>query len=126
MRSTCPLTAADPSYRLALQEFEGATVRFGDVLDKESLRKVAFAEGVDVIVSCLASRTGGQAAAAGPRHSDHTQPSSRPCVVHVSIRRWPSHGHACARTGSARLTHDTVRTITGMGVPVLTATVPVS
>jgi divinyl chlorophyllide a 8-vinyl-reductase len=43
-----------------MQEFEGADVRFGDVQDMESLRAVGFAQPVDVIVSCLASRTGGK------------------------------------------------------------------
>lgn len=41
------------------KSFEGADVRFGDVTDKESLRKIAFSDPVDVVVSCLASRTGG-------------------------------------------------------------------
>ena len=48
------------------REFEGADVRFGNVTDAESLRTVAFdpvtkdgrEKGVDVVVSCLASRTG--------------------------------------------------------------------
>lgn len=40
------------------QEFNGATVRFGDVLDLNSIRSVAFQDKVDVVVSCLASRTG--------------------------------------------------------------------
>ncbi len=40
------------------QEFTGAEVRFGSVLDLDSLRKEAFKEPVDVVVSCLASRTG--------------------------------------------------------------------
>ncbi len=44
----------------AAQEFAGAEVRFGDVQDVESLRVVAFAQPVDVVVSCLASRTGGK------------------------------------------------------------------
>ncbi len=35
-------------------------MRFGSVLDKDSLRKVAFKDKVDVVVSCLASRTGAQ------------------------------------------------------------------
>ncbi|KXZ55167.1 hypothetical protein GPECTOR_3g314 [Gonium pectorale] len=43
-----------------LKEFPGADVRFGSVLDQDSLRKVAFKEPVDVVVSCLASRTGGK------------------------------------------------------------------
>ena len=43
-----------------LQEFEGADVRFGSVADIESLSTVAFSEPVDVVVSCLASRTGGK------------------------------------------------------------------
>ena len=46
-----------------VQEFAGAEVRFGDVQDLESLRSVAFAEPVDVVVSCLASRTGGKVGA---------------------------------------------------------------
>lgn len=35
-------------------------MRFGDVKDMDSLRSVAFQEPVDVVVSCLASRTGGK------------------------------------------------------------------
>ncbi|CAL5219283.1 g1086 [Coccomyxa viridis] len=42
------------------QAFQGADVRFGDVADMASLSSVAFAEPVDVVVSCLASRTGGK------------------------------------------------------------------
>lgn len=41
------------------QEFPGADVRFGDVQDPASIKAVAFKEQVDVVVSCLASRTGG-------------------------------------------------------------------
>ncbi|GAB4824216.1 hypothetical protein N2152v2_011262 [Parachlorella kessleri] len=41
------------------KELAGADVRFGDVTDVESLRSVAFSDPVDVVVSCLASRTGG-------------------------------------------------------------------
>lgn len=40
--------------------FDGADVRFGDVTDTSSLAATAFAEPVDVVVSCLASRTGGK------------------------------------------------------------------
>jgi len=40
-------------------DFAGADVRFGDVADIESVRSVAFKDKVDVVVSCLASRTGG-------------------------------------------------------------------
>ena len=47
-----------------MQELAGADVRFGDVTDMESLRRVAFADPVDVVVSCLASRTGGLVALA--------------------------------------------------------------
>lgn len=43
-----------------LQDFAGATCRFGDVSSVESIRAVAFQEHVDVVVSCLASRTGGK------------------------------------------------------------------
>ena len=43
-----------------LQDFEGADVRFGDVSSKQCLRDIAFSEPVDVVVSCLASRTGGK------------------------------------------------------------------
>jgi len=41
------------------KDFEGAEVVFGSVKDKESIREKAFAGKVDVVVSCLASRTGG-------------------------------------------------------------------
>jgi len=40
-------------------DFKGATVAFGDVTDIESLRANGFKDQVDVVVSCLASRTGG-------------------------------------------------------------------
>lgn len=40
-------------------EFPGAEVVFGEVTDMESLSKVGFQKQVDVVVSCLASRTGG-------------------------------------------------------------------
>lgn len=43
-----------------LQEFEGADVRFGSVADRASLSTAAFTEPIDVVVSCLASRTGGK------------------------------------------------------------------
>ena len=42
-----------------MKEFPGAEVVFGDVTDVQSLSKVGFAKPVDVVVSCLASRTGG-------------------------------------------------------------------
>ncbi len=45
-----------------VKEFAGAEVVFGDVTDVESLKEVGFAadkKPVDVVVSCLASRTGG-------------------------------------------------------------------
>ncbi len=45
---------------LAAQDLAGAEVRFGDVGDVAELRRVGFSEPVDVVVSCLASRTGGK------------------------------------------------------------------
>lgn len=45
-------------HHAAMQELAGAEVRFGSVLDLDSLRKEAFKDRVDVVVSCLASRTG--------------------------------------------------------------------
>jgi len=44
-----------------VKEFPGADVRFGDVTNADSLRSVGFSDKVDVVVSCLASRTGGKA-----------------------------------------------------------------
>ncbi|KAL4427872.1 hypothetical protein ABPG75_001961 [Micractinium tetrahymenae] len=41
------------------RELPGADVRFGDVMSLDSLSSVAFKDHVDVVVSCLASRTGG-------------------------------------------------------------------
>lgn len=43
-----------------IRDFPGADVRFGEVTDMESLRTVGFKDKVDVVVSCLASRTGGK------------------------------------------------------------------
>ena len=43
-----------------IQDLEGAEVRFGDVTSPESLAKDAFDQPTDVVVSCLASRTGGR------------------------------------------------------------------
>jgi NAD(P)-dependent dehydrogenase (short-subunit alcohol dehydrogenase family) len=42
------------------KEFAGADVKFGDVTDLDSIRKVAFENKVDVVISCLASRTGAE------------------------------------------------------------------
>ncbi|KAI8105731.1 hypothetical protein M9434_000313 [Picochlorum sp. BPE23] len=42
-----------------IKEFPGAEVVFGDVTDMASLDSVGFKKPVDVVVSCLASRTGG-------------------------------------------------------------------
>jgi len=42
------------------KELEGAEVRFGDVNNVRSLADTAFNDPVDVVVSCLASRTGGK------------------------------------------------------------------
>lgn len=52
--------ATDRCFLFTLQDFSGADVRFGDVSSKDSLRKIAFSEPADVVVSCLASRTGGK------------------------------------------------------------------
>ena len=41
------------------EDFVGADCRFGDVTSMQSLRSVGFSDKVDVVVSCLASRTGG-------------------------------------------------------------------
>ena len=46
--------------QLRLQEFEGAQVQFGDVTDPQSLTQNGFVQPVDVVVSCMASRTGGK------------------------------------------------------------------
>jgi len=50
---------------LAVQDLAGAEVRFGDVGDVAELRRVGFSEPVDVVVSCLASRTGGKVRVGG-------------------------------------------------------------
>ena len=52
--------ATDRRVLFTLQDFNGADVRFGDVSSKESLRETAFRDPADVVVSCLASRTGGK------------------------------------------------------------------
>ena len=41
-------------------DFPGAEVRFGDVTNADSLACHAFDQPVDVVISCLASRTGGR------------------------------------------------------------------
>ena len=43
----------------AMQDFKGAEVLFGSVSDEASLAS-AFAQPADVVVSCLASRSGGK------------------------------------------------------------------
>ena len=43
-----------------IADFKGAEVRFGDVTDPQSIADVAFDQPADVVVSCLASRTGGR------------------------------------------------------------------
>ena len=45
---------------MVLQGFPNADVRFGDVIDLESLKSSAFKDPVDVAVSCMASRSGGK------------------------------------------------------------------
>lgn len=50
-----------------VQELEGAEVRFGDVNNVRSLADTAFNDPVDVVVSCLASRTGGKVGMLRPR-----------------------------------------------------------
>jgi len=42
------------------KEFDGARVVFGDVTDTDSISAAAFDQPVDVVVCCLASRTGGK------------------------------------------------------------------
>ena len=72
-----------------LQEFQGADVRFGSVADMASLSSVAFAEPVDVVVSCLASRTGGKV------HALRIFPSLRrecaSCDSNIAAGRQTSH-----------------------------------
>lgn len=43
-----------------IADFPGADVRFGDVTDPASIAATAFDQPADVVVSCLASRTGGR------------------------------------------------------------------
>ena len=50
------------------QDLAGASVRFGDVGDAAALERAAFDQRVDVVVSCLASRTGGKARAPNKNH----------------------------------------------------------
>ena len=51
---------SDNTCWMPLQELQGAEVRFGSVSNEESLAQAAFSDPVDVVVSCLASRTGGK------------------------------------------------------------------
>ena len=44
----------------AIADFPGAEVCFGDVTDPQSIAAAAFHQPADVVVSCLASRTGGR------------------------------------------------------------------
>ncbi|KAK9805345.1 hypothetical protein WJX73_004487 [Symbiochloris irregularis] len=48
------------SKEYVIREFEGAQVQFGDITDQASLQQNGFAQPVDVVVSCMASRTGGK------------------------------------------------------------------
>ncbi|GCE65112.1 NAD(P)-dependent oxidoreductase [cyanobiont of Ornithocercus magnificus] len=43
-----------------IKQFAGASVCFGDVTDAASIANGAFSEPVDVVISCLASRSGGR------------------------------------------------------------------
>ena len=43
-----------------IADFPGAEVRFGDVTNSDSLAVNAFDQSTDVVISCLASRTGGR------------------------------------------------------------------
>ncbi len=64
---SCPLHRAWRAWGKArfqclpvMQEFPGAEVAFGDVTDVEDIKRTAFGRPIDVVVSCLASRTGGK------------------------------------------------------------------
>ena len=48
------------SQEQVINDLKGAEVRFGDVTDPASLAAEAFNQPTDVVVSCLASRTGGR------------------------------------------------------------------
>ena len=48
------------SQEQVINDLQGAEVRFGDVTDPASLADEAFNQPTDVVVSCLASRTGGR------------------------------------------------------------------
>jgi hypothetical protein len=92
---TAVLLAAPP-----LQEFAGAQVVFGDVTDLQSLRDTAFSQPVDVVVSCLASRTGGkkdswaidyqvrQPAAGSTVPAPHTAAVHSTAAASQRIRHW--------------------------------------
>lgn len=65
------------------RELPGADVRFGDVMSIESLKREGFqGKKVDVVVSCLASRTGARAAAAVPAGP----PAAVACSAQVAAR----------------------------------------
>ena len=48
------------SQEQVINDLKGAEVRFGDVTDPASIAAEAFNQHTDVVVSCLASRTGGR------------------------------------------------------------------
>lgn len=85
----------------SLQDFQGADVRFGDVSSKESLRSVAFSEPVDVVVSCLASRTGGKAC-----HPPSLLHPNHELMGRISQLHVLTHGHGHIHTACNHLPCD--------------------
>jgi hypothetical protein len=87
------------------REFEGARVVFGDVTDTASISAAAFDQPADVVVCCLASRTGArrQQAVKGRRRGGCRAIVPQPlCGEGSSWRGWavapPPADRACLRT----------------------------
>lgn len=89
------------------QEFAGIDVRFGDVLDVASLKAVAFKDPVDVVVSCLASRTG---ACAGPARTARRRHVRRRTAGAARKKRPNTRRAARCSVGSQRLARTHART----------------
>ena len=84
-------------------DFPGAEVRFGDVTNPESIAAAAFDQPADVIVSRLASRTGGTSGFLGDRPRRHPQrlPGRASCRS-SPLRSAVCHLRAEARSWSSR------------------------
>ena len=83
------VASGPPEPGQVINDLPGAEVRFGDVTDPASLAAEAFNQPTDVVVSCLASRTGGRIPGRSITRPPSTPIGGRglaPCVLLQRLR----------------------------------------